>query len=87
MYMLTCPFGSLGQFSSYFPIHQSHRYVKLSGERKSPAGNRTWDLPIASLTFLPLSHWAHGRGAEASVLITAVLEGTADSSCLSLTTA
>ena len=51
---------------------------------RDPAGNRAPELPIASRMLLPLSHWTHGRGAEASLLITAMLEGTADSSCLSL---
>ena len=32
---------------------------------------------------LPLSHWTHSRGAEASLLITARLEASAVSSCLS----
>ena len=50
---------------------------------RDPAGNRTQDLTIQTL--LPLSHWTHGRGAEASLHITAMLEASADSSCLSLT--
>ena len=52
--------------------------------QRDPAGNRTRDLLITSWTLLPLSHWTHGRGAEASLLITARLEASADSSCLSL---
>ena len=57
------------------------------GERKihrDSAGNRTWDLPITSWTLLPLSYWTHGRGAEVSWPIMAILEPSADSSCLSL---
>ena len=59
------------------------------GERKKenhrdPAGNQTRDLPITSQTLLPPSHLTHGRGAEASLHITAMLEASADSSCLSL---
>ena len=50
---------------------------------KDPAGNRTRNS-ITSLILLPLSHWTHGRGAEASLLITTMLEASADSSCLSL---
>ena len=56
-------------------------------ERKShrdPAGNWTWELPITSPMLLPQSHWSHGRGAKASLHITAMLEASADSSCLSL---
>ena len=58
------------------------------GERKKihrdPAGNRTWDLPITNRTLLPLSHWTHGRGAEASLHITGMLEASAISSYLSV---
>ena len=32
---------------------------------------------------LPLSHWTHGRGVEASLLITASLEALVSFSCLS----
>ena len=65
----------------------SNLMYALERERKihrGSAGNRTRDLPITSRTLLPLSHWTHGRGAEASLLITAMLEASADSSCLSL---
>ena len=51
---------------------------------RDPAGNWTRDLLNTSRTLLPLSHWTHGRGAEASLHITAMLEAPADSSCLSL---
>ena len=50
---------------------------------KDPAGNWTRNS-ITSSTLLPLSHWTHSRGAEASLLITTMLEASADSSCLSL---
>ena len=35
---------------------------------RDPSGNRTWDLPITSRMLLPLIHWTHTRGAEASLL-------------------
>ena len=47
------------------------------------AGNQTWDLPITTWTLLPLSHWTHGRGAEASLFIKSRQEASADSSCFS----
>ena len=40
-----------------------------------PAGIRTQDLLSTSQTLLPLSHWAHGRGAEARLYITAQARG------------
>ena len=40
-----------------------------------PAGIRTQDLLSTSQTLLPLSHWAHGRGAEARLHITAQARG------------
>ena len=52
-------------------------------ERES-TGIQTQGLLTTSWTLLELSHWTHGRGAEASLLITAMLEASADSSCLSL---
>ena len=51
---------------------------------RDPAGSRTRDLLVTRWTLLPLSHWAHGRGVEASLHITAMLEASADSNCLSL---
>ena len=51
---------------------------------RDPAGNPSRNLLTTSQTLLPLSHWTHGRGAKASLLITAKLEASADSSCLSL---
>ena len=51
---------------------------------RDPTGNWTQDLPITRQTLLPLSHWTHSRGAKASLLITAMLEASADFSCLSL---
>ena len=61
-------------------------WCKFWRERKKriPAWNQTWELSISSLTCLPLSHWTHGREAEANLLISARLEALADSSCLSL---
>ena len=52
-------------------------------ERQS-TGIQTQGLLTTSRTLLELSHWTHGRGAEASLLITVILEASADSSCLSL---
>ena len=37
---------------------------------RDPPGNCTQDLPITNSTLLSLSHWTHGRAAEASLLIT-----------------
>jgi len=34
-------------------------------------GNENQDLHNSSHVLLPLSHWAHGRGVEASVLMAA----------------
>ena len=51
---------------------------------RDPTGNRTQDFPITRRTLLPLSHWTHSRGTEASLLITAMLEASANFSCLSL---
>ena len=47
---------------------------------RAPAGNQTLEVPITSWTLLPLRHWTHSRG----VLTTAMLEASANSSCLSL---
>ena len=41
-------------------------------------------LGIKRWMLLPLSQWTHGRGAEACLLITAMLAASADCSCLSL---
>ena len=46
-----------------------------------PDGIGTKDLPN---TTLPVSHWTHGRGAIASLLIVHRLEASANSSYLSL---
>ena len=41
---------------------------------RDPAENRTQDLLNTSWILLPLSHWTHGRGVEASLLIAVRLE-------------
>ena len=43
----------------------------------------TFQLLVGRM-LLPLSHWTHGRGTEANLLITARLEASANSSCLSV---
>ena len=47
--------------------------VSFSGKEKRSSWESTWDLVNTSQMFLPLSHWTHGGGVEAS-LATARLE-------------
>ena len=68
-------------YNPYMDVSFGEREKKM---HKDPAGNWTQDLPITSVMLLSLSHWTHGRGVEASLLITAMLAASADSSCLSL---
>ena len=44
---------------------------------RDAAVNQTQDLPNTSQTPLPPNHWTHGRGKEASLLMTARLEASA----------
>ena len=48
------------------------------GKRRDPAASQTWDLVYTSQMLLPLSHWTHGGGVEAS-LATARLEASVTS--------
>ena len=67
------------QFFLYWLLYLNCKKIHLLSRKKNPLelGSQTWDLPSISWTFLPLSHWIYSEGAEAILLITAMLEALA----------
>ena len=55
----------------YTQGHESSDSIRGEKERngQDPAGTQTRDLPNTSQMILPLCHWTHSKGAEASLHI------------------